>query len=84
MVLVYQQVVVIHNQAELDLLIVQGGKSRGFEFKYTDAPRLTESMKIALDALELDSLQVIYPGSKDYALGERIFVQGLGSKRLVL
>ena len=52
-----------HNQAELDLLILRKGKKIGFEFKYQDAPKLTPSMKIAVQDLEIDELNVIYPGN---------------------
>jgi predicted AAA+ superfamily ATPase len=72
----------IHNQAELDLLIIKGGKRRGFEFKYSDAPHVTNSMQTALEMLQLDSLQIIYPGKKDYSLGKKIHVLGLGSPKL--
>ncbi|MDF3034446.1 MAG: hypothetical protein K0R76_1400 [Alphaproteobacteria bacterium] len=68
-----------HNQAELDLLIVKDGKKHGFEFKFSDAPKITPSMRIALDNLELDSLTVIYPGEKDYALSKDIQVRSLKS-----
>jgi predicted AAA+ superfamily ATPase len=66
-----------HNQAELDLLILKNGKKIGFEFKYQDAPKITPSMKIAMEDLELDCLHVIYPGSRDYRLTEKIDVYGL-------
>ncbi|MDI9635899.1 DUF4143 domain-containing protein, partial [Geitlerinema splendidum] len=52
----------IHNQAELDLLIIKEGKKIGFEIKYMDAPKITRSMHTALETLDLDSLTVIYPG----------------------
>lgn len=63
--------------AELDLLIVKDGKKLGFEFKYSDAPSLTKSMKIAMTDLNLDRLTVIYPGSKSYFLDEKIKVISL-------
>lgn len=66
-----------HQQAELDLLICQGSEKHGFEFKYSDAPRLTRSMHIALADLNLTSLTVIYPGQVDYPLSDRIKVCGL-------
>ncbi len=65
------------SHAELDLLIVHDGKKIGFEFKYADAPKLTKSMKIALEDLKLDSLTVIYPGPKPYLLADKIKVIGL-------
>lgn len=67
----------IHNTAELDLLILKEGKRRGFEMKYVDAPKLTKSMQIALEFLNLDQLTVLYPGKKSYQLGEKTSVIGL-------
>lgn len=67
----------IHNQAELDLFFLKEGRRLGFEFKYSDAPTLTASMKLACEHLRLDCLTVIYPGEKSYQLTNNIFVQGL-------
>ena len=61
-----------HGGAELDLLIHAGGKRLGFEFKRSDAPGTTRSMRTALADLKLDHLWVIYPGDETYALDERI------------
>jgi predicted AAA+ superfamily ATPase len=66
-----------HQQAELDLLIFHKGKRLGFEFKYTDAPKLTKSMRIACEDLRLDELIVIYPGTRQYLLTEKIRVMNL-------
>lgn len=63
--------------AELDLLILKEGKKLGFEFKYTDAPKITPSMKIALENLNLDHLTIIYPGDKCYDFSSEISVAGL-------
>lgn len=60
--------------AELDLLVVRGRVRRGFELKRADAPRLTPSMRIAMQDLRLDSLAVVYPGDAAYALADRIRV----------
>jgi predicted AAA+ superfamily ATPase len=67
----------VHNQVELDLLIFKKGKRLGFEFKYSDAPRCTRSLQIALEVLSLDELIVIYPGEKDYQLTEKVWVRGI-------
>ncbi len=66
-----------HNGAELDLLILKDGKRIGVECKRMDAPRLTPSMKIAVEDLRLDRLMVLYPGEKAYPLAERIEVMPL-------
>jgi len=66
-----------HAGAELDLLLLINGKKIGFEFKYTDAPRLTKSMHISLEELELEHLYVIYPGATPYILADKISVVGL-------
>jgi uncharacterized protein len=66
-----------HNGAELDLLLFKDGQRIGVECKYQDAPRLTPSMKIALEDLKLDRLLVIYPGLKNYRLAENVEVQPL-------
>ena len=63
--------------AELDLLLVRDGKRFGFEFKCSDAPGMTKSMHIALNDLSLDSLCVIYPGSQNYRLHEKVEVVSL-------
>lgn len=67
----------LHTQAELDLFIIKNGKRIGFEFKYTDAPRLTKSMHTAMADLKLDHLAVIYPGSLMFPLAENITAYGL-------
>ena len=66
-----------HNAAELDLLLIKDGKKLGFEFKLSDAPKITPSMRIAMEDLELDHLTVIYPNGRTYALGENITVKSL-------
>lgn len=56
--------------AELDLLVLAGGRRIGVEAKYSDAPRLTKSMHIAHADLRLDRLWVAYPGNVRYALDD--------------
>jgi hypothetical protein len=61
-----------HTGAELDLLVVRGRKRWGFEFKRTDAPRVTPSMRTALTDLGLDSIDVIHAGSETYPLHRKM------------
>ena len=58
--------------AELDLLVVRGAKRVGFEFKRTEAPKLTPSMQIAMTDLKLDRLDVIHAGEKTFSLAKNI------------
>ena len=61
-----------HSGAELDLLLIKNGRRIGVECKRVDAPRLTPSMNIAMQDLELDRLFVIYPGTLSYPIAEKI------------
>lgn len=61
-----------HQGAELDLLLLKDGRRFGMEFKRTDAPTLTPSMRIALDDLRLEHLIVLYPGMRRYPLSTRV------------
>jgi predicted AAA+ superfamily ATPase len=68
-----------HQGAELDLLMFKDGKRIGVEVKYSDAPSLTASMRIALKDLKLDRLLVIYSGDVAYPLAEAVHVVPLSS-----
>lgn len=68
-----------HNGAEIDLLLFRNGKRFGLECKRVDAPRLTPSMQIALEDLQLNHLAVIYPGERLYPLGEKVTAVPLSS-----
>jgi uncharacterized protein len=63
-----------HAGAELDLLMMKQGKRIGVEIKRMDAPRLTPSMKIAMEDLRLDELVVVYPGEQRYSLATGVEV----------
>ncbi len=66
-----------HAGAELDLLLVRGGKRYGFEFKYSDAPRSTKSMHIALADLALEELHVVHPGEAAWPMAEKLYATPL-------
>ena len=68
-----------HSGAELDLLLLKDGKRIGVECKRMDAPRLTPSMRTAIQDLGLDRLLVIYPGAKPYSLAEKVQTVPLAS-----
>jgi predicted AAA+ superfamily ATPase len=66
-----------HQGAELDLLVVRGRTRVGFEFKHTSSPEVTKSMRIAMEDLRLDRLDVVHAGEETYPLGDRIRAVGL-------
>lgn len=61
-----------HQGAELDLLMLKGSQRVGVEFKRADAPRVTTSMRIAMNDLKLDALYVVYPGLHRFKLADGI------------
>ena len=58
--------------AEIDLVLRRGDRLLGVECKRADAPRVTPSIRIALEDLGLDKVAVIYPGAKRFALTDRV------------
>ena len=62
----------IHNQAELDLLIIKDGKRFGFEVKFTDSPKMTKSLNTSINVLQLDHVFLIYPGKMAFPLTEKV------------
>jgi predicted AAA+ superfamily ATPase len=61
-----------HNGAEIDLILIKDGKKYGVECKRADAPRLTTSMRAAIDELKLQRLAVVYPGNVRYQIAKHI------------
>ena len=68
-----------HGGAELDLLITRGGAKYGFEFKFTDAPATTKSMRVAMADLRLKRLFVVYPGTRRFELDDDLIALPLTS-----
>lgn len=66
-----------HQGAELDLLILKDGARFGVEFKRSDAPSLTPSMRIAMSDLKLKSMVVLCPDTKPYDLAPGVRVRSL-------
>lgn len=63
-----------HAGAELDFFIQKSGRRIGVECKYADAPKITKSMRSAIESLRLDKLYIITPGRDSYALSETVEV----------
>lgn len=61
-----------HQGAEIDLVLKRGGSLIGIECKRADAPRMTPSIRTALEDLGLDKVAVIYPGMRRYPISDRV------------
>lgn len=75
------------SNAELDILLFKQGKRIGIECKYSDAPTITKSMRIAMQDLKLDKLIIVYPGNDLFLLDHNIIGCGLdviGTKKVTV
>ncbi len=61
-----------HQGAELDLLVIRGGRRYGFEFQRSSAPTITKSMRIAMEDLALHSLDVFHAGAHTFPMDRKI------------
>lgn len=66
----------VHGSFELDLFL-PGKTALGVEFKRQDAPKVTKSMRQAIADLGLDMLWVVYPGSREIQLDDKILAKPL-------
>jgi predicted AAA+ superfamily ATPase len=62
----------LHTGAELDLLVVRGQRRLGFEIKLTDTPRMTPSVRSALEHLDLERLYLVHAGEHRFPLAEGV------------
>jgi predicted AAA+ superfamily ATPase len=67
-----------HQGAEIDLILQRDGGLVGVECKRSDAPKITPSIRIALEDLGLERVAILYPGTKRYPLAAGIEVVPLG------
>lgn len=70
-----------HTGAELDLLVLHKGKRYGFEIKRTSAPKITPSMRSALESLDLHRLDVVHAGNETFPLSRK--VRAVAAKNLL-
>lgn len=61
-----------HAGAEIDLVFQSMGKRFGIEMKFSEAPTITPSMRIASSELSLSHLWIIYPGNQTYPITNNI------------
>jgi len=62
----------LHSGGEIDLLFTRGRYKYGVEIKFSEAPHLTSSMRLAAEALSLRHLWVIYPGEHSFPMEKKI------------
>ena len=53
-------------------MVLEGTRHRGFEVRRAEAPRLTRSMRSAMETLGLDSLDVVHAGTETYRLAQGV------------
>lgn len=63
-----------YSGAELDLLFLHQGRWHGVECKFSDAPSVTRSMRIAMQDLNLSRLSILAPVKARYELAPNIEV----------
>jgi uncharacterized protein len=68
-----------HQGAEMDLILRRGDALLGVECKRADAPRVTPSIRRALEDVGLDRVAVVYPGPKRFPLGPRVEAVPVGA-----
>lgn len=60
--------------AEIDLFFLDRGRRYGAEFRFSEAPKITKSMRTALNDLDLQHLWVVYPGQHHYTIDKNVSV----------
>jgi predicted AAA+ superfamily ATPase len=68
-----------HQGAEVDLILRRGNRLLGVECKRADAPRMTPSIRIALEDLGLERVAVVHPGGRRYPIADRVEAVPLGA-----
>jgi len=62
----------VHGSAELDLLFIHKGRRYGIEIKFSEAPAITTSMRVAMQELSLKRLWIVYPGKHAQEIDKKI------------
>ncbi len=71
----------VQEGAEMDLVVRRPEGWVGFEFKASSAPRVTASIRQSMEDAGLSRVYVVYPGEKDFPLGENIDAVGIRNLR---
>ena len=62
----------LHTGAELDVLVHRDARLTGYEIKRSSAPKLTRSIRSALNLLDLTEIVVVHAGERAYELADRV------------
>lgn len=57
--------------------MIRGPERIGYQVRYTSRPAVTRAMRIAIQDLGLDRLDIVYPGKDCFPLGDNIRAVGL-------
>jgi uncharacterized protein len=63
-----------HSGAEIDLVVMKGGKRYGIEFKWSEKPSLTKSIHTVKQDIAPEKIWVIYPGKHTYKIDRQVIV----------
>lgn len=61
-----------HGGAEIDLLFPWRGRMYGVEVKWREQPKMTSSLHIAIEDLDLAHVWLIYPGAHRFPMHDRV------------
>ena len=70
---------VMHQGAEIDLVLWRGGALCGVECKFSDAPRVTPSLRSALADVGLTNVAIVYPSYWRFSLSDQVEVVPLSA-----
>ena len=62
----------LHTGAELDLLVHRDGRLTGYEIKRSSAPKMSRSIRSALELLDPTEIVVLHAGERAYELSDRV------------
>ena len=63
-----------HSGAKIDLFFIHKGRRYGAEVKFSEAPGVTKSIRIARKELDLEHVWILYPGETAYPADEAVTV----------
>ena len=67
----------VHEQMELDLVVIKNGKRFGYEVKYTQTPQIKPSHQKIIERLKLEELVFICPIEKQIDISKKIKIRSL-------